>query len=315
MATATQESKQPKKITKELVKAPKNITDIVLDKITTFKESGDLKLPKNYSPENALKAAYLVLKETKNRDGKYALDYCTKESTANALLKMVVWGLSPLKKQCDLIMYGDKLECSIEYTGNIALAKRYGNLDWIKANVIFEEDDFLYEINQETGRKKVTKHNQTLESLGSKKIKGAYATYQLLNGDLDVEIMNITQIRDSWNQGAMKGNSPAHKNFPDQMCMKTVTNRACKLLIRTSDDQVLYDSDDKDLDRTKEDVNREIKDNANQEYINVDFEEEEEEEAKDYAPDPVPSPGPIQEPKEEPQLKESSKAGTQEKAF
>jgi recombination protein RecT len=265
-----------KETTKALVRPTKNITDIVLEKITTFKESGDLKLPKNYSPENALKAAYLVLKETKNKEGKYALEHCTQESTANALLKMVVWGLSPLKKQCDLIMYGNKLECSIEYTGNIALAKRYGDLEWIKANVIFDGDDFDFEINQETGRKKVLNHKQTLESLGSKKIKGAYATYKLNSGEIDVEIMNITQIHDSWNQGAMKGNSPAHKNFPDQMCMKTVINRACKLLIRASDDKVLYDMEDNEIDTAKENVKHTIKENANQQIIDIEAVEEKE---------------------------------------
>ena len=49
----------------------------------------------------------------------------------------------------------------------------------------------------------------------------------------------MQQIKDSWNQGAMKGNSPAHKLFPDQMAEKTVINRACKLIIRTSDDAIL----------------------------------------------------------------------------
>jgi recombination protein RecT len=102
------------------------------------------------------------------------------------------------------------------------------------------------------------------------------------------------------------------------MSIKTVLNRACKLLIRTSDDQVLYEDDDnKDLDRTKEDVNQEINDNANQDIIDVDFEEEEEIES---IPNPTQTKTPPKtskkpEPKEEPQPKESPKAGTQEKAF
>lgn len=103
----------------------KNITEKVLAKIETFKLAGELRLPSDYSPENALKAAYLVLLETKTRR-KPVMEACTQESIANSLLKMVVWGLSPLKKQCDFIAYGDKLSCDPEYTGNIALAKRYG---------------------------------------------------------------------------------------------------------------------------------------------------------------------------------------------
>ncbi|MDB0600290.1 recombinase RecT [Tenacibaculum maritimum] len=248
----------------------KDISAQVLSKIETFKSAGQLKIPKDYSPENALKSAYLILAETKNKAGKYALQHCSKESVANALLKMVVWGLSPLKKQCDFIMYGDKLDCSIEYTGNIALAKRYGGLKSIKANAIFKDDEFAFEVDPMSGLKKVSSHKQTIESIGSKDVKGAYAVIELHDGTVDVEIMSIEQIRSAWNQGAMKGQSPAHKNFPDQMAMKTVINRACKLLIRGSDDNILYDETVKEpgtIDVVAEDVNYEIEENSNKKEL------------------------------------------------
>ncbi len=253
--------------TNKLEIAKKDITNLVLSKINIFEKSGQLKIPKDYSPENALKSAYLILLETKNKDGKYALDHCTQESLANALLKMVVWGISPLKKQCYFMMYGDKLDCGIEYTGNIILAKRYGNLKSIKGNAIFKEDEFSFEIDPISGLKKVTTHKQSLDSIGSKDLRGAYAIIEMNDGKMDTEIMNIHQIRDSWNQGAMKGNSPAHRNFPDQMAIKTVINRACKLLIRGSNDSILYDTEDRVVDITKEDVDHEIKENANKEEI------------------------------------------------
>jgi len=315
MATET------KKTSTEVVKASKKqseITNIVLKRVEAFQRSGELRLPKNYSPENALKAAQLLLAEQKDRNGKSVLEACTRTSIASALLKTVVWGLAPHKGQVYYIPYGPKLECSISYTGNIAIAKRYGNLKSIKANCIMEGDDFEFEIDSKTGLRKIIKHSQTLESVGSGSIKGAYAIIELNDGTFDVEIMSFSQIEKSWQQGATKGDSPAHRKFPDQMSIKTVLNRACKLLIRTSDDQVLYEDDDnKDLDRTKEDVNQEINDNANQNIIDVDFEEEEEIES---TPDPTQTKTPPKtfkkpEPKEEPQPKESPKAGTQEKAF
>ncbi|MDY0104631.1 MAG: RecT family recombinase [Lentimicrobium sp.] len=243
----------------------KDISTQVLSKINEFQSTGELKMPKDYSPENALKAAYLVLSDPKTN----LLMKCTKESIANALLKMVVWGLSPLKKQCDFIAYGDKLDCSIEYTGNIALAKRYGNLKWIKAKAIFEQDDFAWNVDAETGRNNIVSHKQTLDSISEKAIKGAYAIYELKDGTRDVEIMSISQIRDAWNQGAMKGNSPAHKNFPDQMSIKTVINRACKILIRSSDDSVLVDDDGSEADKLKQVVDE----NAN--LNTIDFEDAE----------------------------------------
>ena len=254
-------------------KVKRDISAQVLSKIETFKATGELKIPKDYSPENALKSAYLILSETKNSGGKFALEHCTKESIANALLKMVVWGLSPLKKQCDFIMYGDKLDCSIEYTGNIALAKRYGGLKDIKPNAIFKGDTFSFEVNPETGRKKILEHKQTLESIGSKDVVGAYAVVEMQDGSFNVEIMSINQIKDAWNQGAMKGNSPAHKNFPDQMAIKTVINRACKLLVRGSDDSILIDNseaDEKAIDVAHEDVTYEVSQEANKEVLDFD---------------------------------------------
>jgi recombination protein RecT len=239
--------KAPEAQEKTADEAKNNITQQVLSRIELFKQSGELRLPPNYSAENALKSAYLTLLETKTKDNKPVLEACTKQSIANALLKMVVWGLSPLKKQCDFIAYGDKLQCDPEYTGNIVLAKRYGGLQEINANVVFKSDDFVFEIDTETGRKKVVKHVQTLESVETKNIVGAYAVMVLKDGTKKTEIMHMHQIRQAWEQGAARGQSPAHKNFPDQMAMRTVINRACKLLIRGSDDAVLY-GDSKDVE-------------------------------------------------------------------
>lgn len=247
----------------------KDISVQVLAKIDSFEKSGELKLPKDYNTENALKSAYIVLSDPKNN----ILAKCSTSSIAEALLKMVVYGVSPIKKQCYFIPYGDKLECSISYAGNIAIAKRYGKLKRIKGNAIFEGDTFEFEVDTITGRRKVVKHLQTLESVGSNKLKGAYAVYELTDGTIDVEVMSITQIQMAWGQGGSKGNSPAHKNFADQMGIKTVINRACKLLISSSDDSVLYDpleEDDKVIDVTAENVAHEVKTEANKEALTFD---------------------------------------------
>jgi recombination protein RecT len=258
-----------------VAKKETEITTVVLNKINTFQKSGELRLPKDYSPENALKSAYLVLNEMQTKDKKPVLDVCSKPSIANALLKMVVWGVSPLKGQIYFVPYADKLEASISYLGNIMMAKRYGNLKSIKANCIMDGDDFEFEIDPTTGLRRIVKHKQTLQSIGSEKIIGAYAAFELNDGTKDVEIMNMDQIKKSWNQGATNGGSPAHKNFPDQMSQRTVLNRACKLLIRASDDKVLYDDVDNEIDVAKEDVAYEIENNANTSVIDIDHQEEE----------------------------------------
>lgn len=256
----------------QIAEIKKDISTQVLAKVESFQKSGELVLPKDYVVENALKSAYIILSDPKNN----LLEKCDKSSVAEALLKMVVYGVSPIKKQCYFIPYGQKLECSVSYAGNIAIAKRYGNLKSIKANAIFEGDTFEFEVDAMTGRRKITKHTQTLESIGNPALKGAYAVYELKDGTIDVEIMNIKQIQAAWGQGGSKGNSPAHKNFGDQMAVKTVINRACKLLISSSDDSILYDPLEENdyVDTAKGKVEQEIHDNANNEVISFESIEE-----------------------------------------
>ncbi|OYD41133.1 RecT family recombinase [Sphingobacterium cellulitidis] len=253
----------------------KNITTQVLNKINAFQSSGEIRIPKDYSPENALKSAWLILQDTKDRNNNPVLQSCTKESIANSLLKMVVWGLSPLKKQGDFIAYGQNLDFSPEYTGNLVLAKRYGGLINHSQKAIFKGDEFEFETDLEFPyRTRIVKHKRTLESMGGEVI-GAWFAYELSDGTKDVEIMNMAQIRAAWNQGQMKGNSGAHKNFTDQMAIKTVINRGCKLIIRGSDDSVLYSSSEEEIvyDPVVDSVNTSISTNANKKTLS--FEEAE----------------------------------------
>lgn len=219
-----------------------NISDQVLAKIEQFQQDGGLRLPANYSVENHMKSAWLVLQSTTDRNGKRALDVCTKGSIANALFDMVLQGLSVSKKQGYFIVYGNSLEFQRSYFGTMALAKRCGGIKGEPvANIIYEGDEFIYMIDPKTGRKSIIKHEQKLENIDNSKIVGAYAIVTYADDTTEVTIMSMAQIRAAWNQGATKGNSPAHKNFTDEMAKKTVIGRACKAVINSSDDAWLYE--------------------------------------------------------------------------
>jgi len=98
-------SEKVTKTTEQPAVVQKEITSQVLTKINTFVAAGELKMPKDYSAENALKGAMLVLQEMKTRDGKPVLEACSKNSIAQSLLKMCIEGLSVLKKQGYFIPY------------------------------------------------------------------------------------------------------------------------------------------------------------------------------------------------------------------
>ncbi len=254
----------------ELKRVDENKFEVILDRIVRLEETG-VQFPKDYSPENAARSAWLILQETKDKSNKPALEVCTPNSVANAMLKMVTLGLNPVKKQCYFLVYGNKLECQPSYQGSIATAKRFG-LKAMHANIIYKGDQFEYSITPE-GRTVVSKHIQTLESL-TKEILGVYAVANMEDGSIDTTIMIMEDIKKAWNQGPMNGNSPAHKNFPGEMSKKTVINRACKTIINSSDDAGLYDDDEPKVSQTEAHVNHKIAEKANKESIGFDDEEE-----------------------------------------
>jgi recombination protein RecT len=252
----------------EALAVQKDVVDSVLAKINTFEESGELKLPANYSAPNALKSAWLILQDAVDKNNQPVLVSCTRESIANSLLSMVVQGLSPVKNQCYFIPYGKELQLQRSYLGTLAVAKRVGGVKTAVANCIYEGDKFVYSIDPETGLKKIVEHTQDLENLDADKVKGAYAILTTEDGRTIVEIMNMGQIRKAWMQGSMKGGSPAHKNFGDEMAKKSVLGRACKMLIGISDDADLYDEQDVEtMDNVAGQRNANIANDANKKAV------------------------------------------------
>lgn len=259
-----------KKDEKTSIQKFENISEQVLSRIEQFQKDGSMILPKNYSVENHMKSAWLALQEVEDKEHHKALQICTKESIANSLLDMVLQGLSVSKNQGYFIVYGNKLVFKRSYFGTIALAKRAGGMvSEPVANVIYEGDDFQYEIDPKTAKVAIVKHSQKLENIDNSKIKGAYALVTLADGTTQVTIMSMQQIRAAWGQGATKGNSPAHKNFAEEMAKKTVIGRACKAIINSSDDAWLYDGKEDDADSDKASIQRDAAQHSDVQIIDT----------------------------------------------
>ena len=263
----------------QLAHAQKNITDDVNNSLSRLKDEG-LVLPSNYNASNALKSAFFKLQELKDKDGRPALESCSRESIANSLLDMVVQGLSPAKTQCYFIPYGKQLQLNRSYFGTQAVLKRLTNVKDIWANVIFEGDVFDYEIDG--GREKLIKHETKFENR-DKPIIGAYAVVKTIDDIELLTIMTRKEIETSWSQAKTKA---VQNKFPQEMAKRTVINRAAKNFINTSDDSDLLvqainnstenEYDHERVDVTPDEVNKEISENANSEIIDVGFKEPEE---------------------------------------
>lgn len=237
-----------------------NIVAQVGNNVRQYLEKGTLFLPENYSPENALKSAWLTLQEGT------ALTSCTQPSIANALLDMVVQGLNPAKKQCYFISCGNKLVCQRSYFGDIALAERVNPGSEVYYSVVYDADDFEYDIH--LGKKRITKHKQTPANIDPSKIIGAYCGMVNADGeDMGADYMPIDRIKKSWamsktyKEGQTTG---PHGQFSEEMILRTVIRHRCKPIINGSNDQMLVDAMRRSQeDRTEAELDEQIALNGN----------------------------------------------------
>lgn len=259
-----------KKQNNQLAIIKKGVVDVVSNKIREFQSNKELNLPANYSPENAMKSAFLLLQRTVTKDKQPVLTHCEQNSIANALLDMVVQGLNPAKQQCYFIPYGKQLTCQRSVFGTMAVAKSLCNAKDIYAQVVWQGDEFEYDISR--GNKAITKHKQKIENVGKKPL-AAYCVIVFDDREY-TDIMTIDQIKQAWTKSKMNPNadSSVHKQFEEEMIRKTVINRTCKRYINSSSDSgLLVDRFHRAEEiRTEAEFEAEVEENANGDIIDIE---------------------------------------------
>ena len=279
----------------------KDVVDVVGKKVQEFVSRGELHLPPNYSVENAMKSAWLILQNTVDKDKRPVLQVCTKDSIANSLLDMAVQGLNPAKKQGYFIAYGKQLVFQRSYFGTMAVTKRVAGAKDIFAEIVYKGDEFEYTIHR--GNKVITKHVQRIENVDPGNIVAAYCTIVFDDDRQFTDIMTWPEIQKAWSKSKMNPDKEGstHKEFAQEMARKTVINRACKRYLNSSDDGslLMYHVNRADEVAAEAEVEAEIEENANQELIDVDYEVmDEEPEVEDKAEDPKEE-KPADKPKQE----------------
>jgi recombination protein RecT len=270
----------------------------VENRVSQLQQAGQLDLPEDYSASNALRSAFLVLQNTRDMQKRPALEVCTPASITNALLDMVVQGLTPARSQGYFIAYGQQLVFQRSYFGDMALAKRLDpRIADIVAEVVFDGDEFEFELVR--GKKRVVRHKQSLDSLTGQ-IQGAYCTILDHQGnEINTVIMSWPEILRSWKKsptkplqdnGQLKPGS-THASHPEEMAKRTVVRKACKPIINSGADGHLRQSVTRsDQVQAEQEAVKEIEAQANGEVIDLETGEVFEAEA-------MPEPGPeIQQP-------------------
>ena len=251
----------------ELTLLQKDITDNIARKLDELKKDGGLAIPANYNPANALKSAFF---EMTNSASGNLLEKCSRESIANSLLNMAIQGLSPAKKQCYFVPYGQNLSMQRSYFGTQKVVKSLTNVDDIWATIIYEGDEFEIEI--EGGRERIAKHTTSFLNRDND-IIGAYCTIKKSDGEEVLTVMTRKEIEASWSQSK---NKSVQNKFPQEMAKRTVINRAAKAFINTSDDsdaliQAVNDTTEEEFENDQEravrDVTETVEREANQVLI------------------------------------------------
>lgn len=274
----------------------------VENRVAQLHQAGQLDLPEDYSASNALRSAFLVLQSVIDMQKRPALEVCTPASITNALLDMVIQGLTPARQQGYFIVYGQQLAFQRSYFGDMALAKRLDSrIADIVAEVVYQGDEFEFELVR--GKKKVTKHKQTLDSLTGQ-IRGAYCTVLDHEGnEISTVIMSWSEILRSWKKspmkpfqdnGQLKANS-THASHPEEMAKRTVVRKACKPIINSGADGHLRQSVTRSEQvQAEQEAFTEIQAQANGEYIDLETGEVFEAETLP-APEPQAQPVPEQQ--------------------
>lgn len=250
-------------------------SDVVEDvgkQIEFLQKEGKLALPPNYSSENALMSAWLILQETVDKDKNPVLSSCTRPSIVNSLLDMCIQGLNPSKQQCYFIAYGKRLACMRSYFGSIAIVKNLAGAKDVYREIIYIGDEFTYAI--QNGNKRIVSHTQKFANINRDKIAGAYCTILFEDGREFTEIMTTDQIKKAWKKSKMdpEREGSAHKEFPEEMAKRTVIQRACKGYINSSSDDALLLAAFNRADEisTEVEVADAIKEKSNKQVIDIE---------------------------------------------
>lgn len=258
--TQNNQNKPTTGVSQIINQAIKQYTKMVEDKV--------FDVPENYSYKNAIQQArYLLTKpaDSGKNKGLAIIDICTPQSILQSVMEMAQKGLNPDKKQCYFIPYGNTCTLSISYQGNVALAKRGGeDIGEVYGYAVYKDDVLDLSFNPQRGVFEIESYQPDISKWTKPGITGAFAVITDRAGNVKyTEYMTMEQIKDAWNMGFAKGESPAHKNFPDQQAIKTVKSRAVKSFVNTADDSEIVSSEEKSITYTDRTLNEELQSKAN----------------------------------------------------
>ena len=196
------------------------------------------KLPEHITEEKMARTFLAALTQTP------ALLDCTPESLMKAVMEASILGLPTdgILGHGYILPYRDKAKFIPGYRGLIDLARRSGQVNWIQARVVYEDDEFSfsYGLEPECIHKPAPRNE---DDTSDDKVVAFYAAAKLTTGEIVFEVMYRDDIE------AIRKRSPAGRKGPwvtdwVEMGRKTVTRKLMKYLPLSTDIQSAVISDE-----------------------------------------------------------------------
>jgi len=217
--------------TEAAAKKEKKAPTTIKEWIQAYQGQVEKALPKVMTPERFTRIALSAVNNMPK------LAECTPQTFIAAMMNAAQLGLEPNTPlgQAYLLPFKNKgvMECQFQigYKGLIDLAYRSGNVKSIQAQVVYENDDFVYEL----GLEPKLIHKPAMKDRGE--AVWVYAVFKLVNGGEGFEVMSIDDCHahaKKYSKAYSSGYSPWQTNF-EEMCKKTVIKRVLKYAPLKSD--------------------------------------------------------------------------------
>lgn len=191
-------------------------------------------LPKQFSAERFIRVAMTQLATNPK------LQECTIESVTNCLLRCAQYGIEPDGRRAHLIPFNRECTLILDYKGIAELVRRSGDVSYIHADVVRENDDFDYIF----GSGAFLKHKPAIKARGD--IICTYSFVKLKDGCEDFDVMSLEDINAIRNKSKAKSSGPWVDHFAE-MAKKTVFRRHSKWLPLSPESKGAIEDDDEPL--------------------------------------------------------------------
>lgn len=198
---------------------------------------------------------------------------CSPKSFLGAMMTAAQLGVEPNTAlgQAYLIPYRNhgNMECQFQlgYKGLIDLAYRSGDVSIIQAHVVYEKDEFTYEL----GIDPQLKHKPATVNRGNP--IAYYAIFKTKDGGYGFEVMSIEDVRKHAQRYSKSANNgPWQSNF-DEMAKKTVLKKVLKYAPLKSDFVRGIAQDESIKTNISEDMYSEPDEMVYAEFVDVDVDE------------------------------------------